>query len=98
VQISIETGQNEEAAGRKFLTDIVHQSNPIATWHGDIAEKEVWMEVPGLFKGLLGGVAGERVKATLLEDQTEGIGDQTVVIYDQNSLRSRYHRCGLDYV
>ena len=49
------------------------------------------MEVPGVFKSLLGGVAGVGVKATLLEDQTEGIGDQTIVVYDQNALRSRYH-------
>lgn len=49
------------------------------------------MEVPGMFKGLLSGVTGEGVKAALFEDQTEGISDQTIVVYDQNALRSRCH-------
>jgi hypothetical protein len=53
------------------------------------------VKTPSVLERLLCRVAGKGIKTTLFEDQTERIGNKTIIVYDQDALGSRYHRCGL---
>ncbi len=88
LQVGVETGEDDDAAGWELAGDVVHQGEAVPAGHGDIAEEQVRDKLTGTLEGLVGGVCGLCVEAILREDEGQCIGDQTVIVNDQNSLHS----------
>ena len=86
LQVGVEAGEDDDAAGWELAGDVVHQGEAVLARHGDIAEEQVRDKLTGALEGLIGGVCGLCVKAILREDEGQCVGDQTVIVNDQNSL------------
>jgi hypothetical protein len=86
LQVGVERGEHDDTAGGKLLRDIADKREAVAIWHGDVAEEEVGRKLAGAIERLVRGVGSSGVEATLREDESERVGDQTVIVNDQNSL------------
>jgi hypothetical protein len=89
-EVGVKTGEHNDAAGRLFLCHVAQKRESISAGHGDIAEQQMRVELSSKREPLISGVGSSSVKAALAEYQRECIGNQTVIVDDQNALH-----CGL---
>lgn len=86
LEVGVERGEDDDAAGREFTGDIAYEGKAVAAGHGDVAEQKMRIKFAGALECLIRGVGSPGIEATLCEDEGKCVGDQTVIVNDKNSL------------
>jgi hypothetical protein len=86
LEVGVERRKDDDAARRKLLGDIANKGQAVASWHGNVAEQEMGRVFASTLQRFIGGVYGPGVEATLHEDESERVSDQTIIVDDKNSL------------
>jgi hypothetical protein len=84
-------GEQEELAVGHLAMDFFSELKATFVGHGDVGEQEAGREGARTLETFLGGVGGFGVVAVGLEDEIESVGDQTVVVDDENTLLHGRH-------
>ena len=79
-------GEHEEFALGHLMLNLFDELEAVLLGHGDVAEEELGGEGSGSGEAFGGGVDGLGFVAVGLEDESESIGDQAVIVDDQNTL------------
>jgi hypothetical protein len=82
-------GEHEQATGGQFMLQASDKLETGFFRHGDVAEDERGRKSPRAFHSFGRGVGDLGVKAIGLKDEMEGVGDESVVVHNQNTL---FHR------
>jgi hypothetical protein len=98
LKIRVKPGEHDDAAGRLFFCNVGQQSQSISVGHRDITKKQMGFELAGTCECLICGVGGPGFKPALAEHESERVGNQTIIVDDQNALHcglleSRFERC-----
>src|SRR5271170_6062178 len=70
------------------MRHVLDQREAVATRHSDIAEKKIGRKFARALEGFICGVSCLRRKTISLEDESQCIGNQTIIINYQNSLHA----------
>ena len=86
-KIGIKTGQDNDPACRQLARNIQYQPEAIPVRHSNVAQHQMGKKLARARKSLIGRVSSTHIKTALSEDKRKRIGDQTIIIYDQHSMR-----------
>jgi hypothetical protein len=84
-------GEQEELAVGHLAMDFFGELEAAFVGHGDVGEQEAGREGACACETFFGGVGGLGVVAVGLEDEIESVGDQMVVVDDENTLLHGRH-------
>lgn len=79
-------GEHEELAVGHLVVEGLGELEAALLGHGDVAEKEAGAEGAGTGEAVGRGVGDFGLVAVGVEDQFEGICNQVIVVYDQDTL------------
>jgi hypothetical protein len=96
-EVGVKPGEHDDFAGWLFFRNVGQESETVSVRHRDIAEKEMGLKLASACEPLICGVSGPRFKAALVEHKSERIGDQAIIVNDQNArhldlLENRFER------
>ncbi len=77
-------GEQQDAAAWDHGANLNRGFDAAHAGHDDVAQEDVGMEVARGFDGFLPAVNSRGLEAILVEDQSEGVGDDAFVIGDKH--------------
>jgi hypothetical protein len=86
LQVGVEAGENKDAAAWQLERHVLDQIETIAPRHRHVAKQKMGSKGSRTDQGLIRGVNGLGFKPILAKDKGQGIGYQTIIVNDQNSL------------
>lgn len=77
-------GEQEDAQAGEQLAEVHGRIDAVAVAKEEIGDENVGLELGGGFKRVAAGIDGLSFKSTLIEDENKGIGDELLVVGDEN--------------
>src|SRR5215469_6365817 len=86
IEVRVEAGEYDDAACWEVMSDIPNQGKAVASGQCDVAQHQIWRKLMSALERFFSRVGLPGIIAILLEDPSEGVSDQPIVVNNQNSL------------